>query len=104
VIDSTPPPIAASTPSCSTMCAAWTTACNPELQKRLTVAAGVVTGSPARIVATRATLPPAGPCGWPQPRITSSISASSSPGTLSSAWRMQCAARSSGRVRLNDPR
>ena len=74
VIDSTPPPIAASTPSLITMCAAWTIAWRPELQKRLTVRPAVVTGSPARSAATRATLWPCGPCGWPQPRMTSSIS------------------------------
>src|SRR5688572_19027453 len=104
VIDSTPPPMAASTPSLITMWAAWTMACSPELQNRLTVRPAVVTGNPARSAATRATLWPCGPCGWPQPRITSSMVSGSSAGTFFSASTMQCAARSSGRVMLNDPR
>src|SRR5262249_54176165 len=54
--------------------------------------------------ATRATLWPCEPCGWPQPRITSSTSFLSSCGTLPSASLMQCAARSDGRVMLKDPR
>ena len=47
---------------------------------------------------------PASRCGWPQPRMTSSISVGSSCGALPSTSLMQWAARSSGRVRLNDPR
>src|SRR2546428_10455328 len=82
------------------MAIAW----RPEEQKRLTVVPATVTGRPARTRATRATLLPWGPLGWAQPRITSSISAGSSWGTLPSTSLMQWAARSSGRVRLNDPR
>ena len=63
VMDSTPPPITASAPSSITMCAACTMACKPELQNRFTVTPAVVTGSPARNAATRATLWPAAPCG-----------------------------------------
>ena len=50
-------------------------ACKPEEQKRLTVVPATVTGRPARIAAMRATFLPCGPCGWAQPRTTSSISA-----------------------------
>src|SRR5712692_6980980 len=80
------------------------TAWRPDEQKRLTVVPATDTGSPARTSATRATLLPWAPLGWAQPRITSSISVLSSCGTLPSASLMQWAARSSGRVMLNDPR
>ena len=50
-------------------------ACRPEEQKRFTVMAAVETGSPACSAETRAMLWPCTPWGWPQPRITSSISA-----------------------------
>src|SRR5712691_1449045 len=80
------------------------TAWSPDEQKRLTVVPATDTGSPARTSATRATLLPWAPLGWAQPRITSSISDGSSCGTLPSTSRMQWAAKSSGRVRLNDPR
>src|SRR5688572_8668492 len=104
LIDSASPPITDSAPSSTTMCAAWAIACRPELQKRLTVRPAVVTGRPARSAATRATLWPCGPWGWPQPRITSSTSAGSSPAAFRNTSPMQWAARSSGRVMLNDPR
>src|SRR5581483_4430071 len=77
---------------------------SPEEQNRLTVVPAIETGRPARTSATRATLLPCAPFGWAQPRITSSISAGSSCGTFPSTSLMQWAARSSGRVRLNDPR
>src|SRR5215467_2477663 len=82
------------------MAMAW----NPAEQKRLTVVPAPETGRPARRRATRATLLPWAPLGWAQPMITSSISLLSSWGTLPSASLMQWAARSSGRVMLNDPR
>ncbi len=82
------------------MAIAW----SPEEQKRLTVVPATDAGSPARMSATRATLLPWAPFGWAQPRITSSTSAGSSRGTLPSTSLMQWAARSSGRVMLNDPR
>src|SRR5262249_20896219 len=104
VMLSTRPPMAASAPSWMIWYPAIAIACRPEEQKRLTVVAATVTGSPARSVEMRATFVPAGPCGWPQPRITSSISDGSSCGNFRSASLMQCAARSSGRVRLNEPR
>src|SRR5262252_2907658 len=66
--------------------------------------AGHADGKAARRSATRATLLPWAPLGWAQPMITSSISLLSSWGTLPSTSLMQWAARSSGRVRLNDPR
>src|SRR4029077_6693089 len=63
-----------------------------------------LTGRPARTAATRAMLWPWAPCGWPQPRMTSSTSFLSSWGALPSASVMQCAARSEGRVMLKEPR
>jgi len=84
--------------------AAMAIAFSPDEQKRLIVRPATLTGRPARIAATRAMLWPCGPCGWPQPRMTSSTSFLSSCGTLPSASVMQCAARSDGRVMLNDPR
>src|SRR6266849_10310373 len=86
------------------MCAATMTAFSPEEQKRLTVPPGTVTGSPARRPTLRPVLNPWGPSGKPVPMITSSISAGSSWGTLRGTSLMQCAALSSGRVRLNEPR
>src|SRR2546429_7583456 len=79
-------------------------ALSPEEQKRLIVNPATDTGRPARIAATRAMLWPCEPCGWPQPRITSSTSFLSSCGTLPSASLMQWAARSDGSVMLNEPR
>src|SRR5437660_10089944 len=79
-------------------------ACRPEEQKRLTVVAATLGGNPAVSAAIRATLLPCTPCGCAQPRMTASISAGSSAGVLRRTSRMQCAARSSGRVILNDPR
>jgi hypothetical protein len=98
VIDSMPPPITASAPSFSTMCAATATALSPDEQKRLTVEPGTWTGRPAMTATLRPTLKPCGPSGKPVPITTSSISAGSSFGTLARAALMQCAAMSSGRV------
>src|SRR5437667_12611011 len=47
---------------------------------------------------------PCAPCGWPQPRITSSTSFGSRRGALPSTSLIACAARSSGRVMLKLPR
>src|SRR5947209_2334001 len=101
---SVPPPIAASTPSLMISCAATAIAWRPEEQKRLIVVPGTLVGSPASMAAIRATLSPWGPCGCAHPSTTSSISAGSSCGVLRRTSWMQCAARSSGRVILNDPR
>src|SRR5687767_9150850 len=79
-------------------------ALRPEEQKRLMVRPPTLTGSPARMAATRAMLCPWAPCGCPQPRMTSSTSLGSSCGTLPSASLMQWAARSDGSVMLNEPR
>src|SRR5213593_976129 len=76
----------------------------PEEQKRFSVSPATDTGSPARIAATRAMLWPCEPCGWPQPMITSSTSFGSSCGTLPRTSLMLWAVKSSGRVRLNEPR
>src|SRR5215467_11735540 len=83
--------------------AASAMACNPDEQKRLMVIAEVSTGRPARSAAMRATFIPCSPSGMAQPRITSSISLGSSPGTRASASLMASAARSSGRVARNEP-
>src|SRR5580765_5485944 len=104
LIDSRPPPMAASAPPMMIWCAAIAMAWSPDEQNRLTVVPATETGRPARTSATRATLLPCGPLGWAHPRITSSISAMSSCGALPSTSLMQWAARSSGRVMLNDPR
>src|SRR5580765_2258702 len=101
---SRPPPIAASAPPIMIWWAAMAMACRPEEQTRLTVVPATEAGRPARIRATRATLLPCGPLGWAQPRITSSTSLASSWGALPRTSLMQWAARSSGRVMLNDPR
>src|SRR5882672_7659763 len=79
-------------------------ALSPDEQKRLIVSPATLTGRPARMADTRAMLCPWVPCGWPQPRITSSTSLGSSCGTLPSASLMQWAARSDGSVMLNEPR
>src|SRR5438876_2786064 len=47
---------------------------------------------------------PCGPSGKPAPRMTSSTSAGSTVGTRRSSSRTHCAAMSSGRARLNEPR
>ena len=73
-------------------------ACSPEEQSRLTVAPGISTGNPARSTAIRAMFQPDSPSGCAHPRITSSISPRSRPGTRSSAALIAIAARSSGRV------
>src|SRR5262245_17604580 len=104
VMLSTPPPIAASAPPITICCAAMAMAWSPEEQKRFTVVPATDAGSPARTSATRATLLPWAPFGCAQPRITSSISFGSSWGALPSTSLMQWAARSSGRVMLNEPR
>src|SRR4029077_21075047 len=101
---STPPPMAASAPSVTIWCAAMAIAWRPDEQNRFTVIAAVETGRPARRADTRAMLCPCIPWGWPQPRITSSISLGSNWGVLRSTSLMQCAANYSGRVMLKEPR
>src|SRR6267378_1585070 len=101
---STPPPIAASTPSLRISCAAIAMACRPEEQKRFTVVAATDAGNPARIADMRAMLAPCIPCGCAHPRMTSLTSAGSSAGVLRKTSLMQWAAKSSGRVILNYPR
>src|SRR4029453_11461435 len=104
VIDSTPPPITTSTPSLRMWLAASAMAFSPEEQTRLMVTPATLTGRPARTAATRAMLWPWAPCGWPQPRMTSSTSFFSSWGALPSTSLQPCAARSDGSVMLNEPR
>ena len=86
-----------------TRSAANAIAWSPDEQKRLTVIADVDTGSPARSAAIRATFNPCSASGMAQPKITSSISAGSTPGARASASRMTIAASSSGRVVRSAP-
>src|SRR5713101_3028138 len=79
-------------------------ACKPDEQNRLMVVPATEVGSPASIAAIRAMLWPCGPCGCAQPSATSSISLGSSFGVLCNTSLMQCAASSSGRAILNEPR
>src|SRR5574341_1772192 len=83
--------------------AACAMACNPEAQKRLTVTAEALAGTPARSEAIRATFIPCSASGIAQPRMTSSTSFGSSPGTRLSASPIASAARSSGRVARSAP-
>ena len=79
--------------------------CKPDEQKRLTVVPGMLSGSPAAIAATRATLKPCSPSGIAQPRTTSSISSGESfPATCATTALIAAAAISSGRVVRNVPR
>src|SRR2546426_6979546 len=75
----------------------------PEEQKRLMVIAEDSMGRPARRAAMRATFMPCSASGMAQPRITSSISCGSKPGTRAIAPWMATAARSSGRVERSVP-
>ena len=102
-IDSTPPATITGAPSTTMRCAAIEVACKPEEQKRLTVVPATVTGQPARIAATRATLCPVAPSGSPQPKTTSSTSPGEIP-ARSMAARMTCAAMSAPCVRFRAPR
>src|SRR5580700_11624081 len=103
VIDSVPPATITCADPARMRSAAIAIACNPEEQKRLMVIAEVSIGKPARSAAIRATFIPCSPSGIAQPRITSSISLASKPGTRASASLIASAARSSGRVARNDP-
>src|SRR5262249_51023614 len=98
-----PPATITSAPPARIRSALSAIACNPEEQNRLIVIADVSTGSPARSAAIRATFIPCSPSGIAQPRITSSISFASSPGTRAIASLIANAAKSSGRVARNDP-
>src|SRR5579871_2782079 len=101
--DSRPPAIITGTLSISTRWAAIEMVCRPDEQKRLTVTPETLTGAPARIAETRATLEPVVPSGAAQPRITSSTSPRS---TLarSAACLITCAPISAPCVSLKMPR
>src|SRR5487761_1962821 len=104
LMDSLPPAMTISALPERIFSAAMAMACKPDEQKRLMVAAGTVSGKPARNVATRAIFMPASPSGIAQPKITSSISA-----LFTSGWRFNkslntAAAMSSGRVFFSVPR
>src|SRR4051812_12478483 len=103
LIDSAPPATIVVAPPLITRSAAYAMAWSPDAQKRFTVTADAVTGTPARRLAIRATLSPCSASGIAQPRITSSTSAGSSPGTRAIASLMTTAAISSGRVYRSAP-
>ncbi len=103
LIDSVPPATATSYIPAAIDWATWAMDCTPELQKRLMVIAGTVSGSPARSAACRATFMPCSASGIAQPSTTSSTAEGWSPGTAATAARMATAARVSGRVSLNSP-
>src|SRR5215468_9131046 len=95
---SVPPATITSAPPERIRSAASAIACNPDEQNRLIVIADVSTGNPARSAAIRATFIPCSPSGIAQPRITSSISFASRPGTRPIASLITSAAKSSGLV------
>ena len=76
---------------------------SPDEQKRFTVTADAVTGTPARRLAMRATFSPCSASGIAQPRMTSSMSDGSMPGARCSASAMTAAAISSGLTVLSAP-
>src|SRR5271154_5323303 len=104
VMLSTPPPMMESTPSLMIWWAATVMACRPDEQKRFMVVPATLVGRPASMALVRPMFWPCAPCGWPQPRMTSSISAASNLGVLAKTSLMQWATKSSGRVRLKEPR
>src|SRR5271154_6817350 len=104
VMLSTPPPMMESTPSLTIWWAATVMAWGPDEQKRLMVVPATLFGRPENMGLVRPMFWPWAPWGWPQPRITSSISAGESWGVLARTSLMQWATRSSGRVRLKEPR
>src|SRR5690242_15407351 len=103
LIDSRPPPTATSMPSTMIRWAAMLIAMRPELQKRLIVSPGTVTGSPARIAASRAMLWPVAPSGLAQPRMTSSTSPGATLARSTAFW-MTCPAMVAPWVLLKAPR
>src|SRR5262245_38453760 len=80
---------------------AWTTACSPDPQTRLTVSPGILAGRPALIPACRATFIPAPACRT-QP-ITASPTSSGFTPVRSIASRITIAPRSTAPRSLNTP-
>ena len=80
-------------------------ACRPEEQKRLTVVPATETGSPARTSGHARDVVALGAVGLgaAQDHVLD-LASDRAAGALPSTSLMQWAARSSGRVRLNDPR
>src|SRR5271168_4998767 len=68
------------------------------------VVPATLVGRPESMALVRPMFWPCAPWGWPQPRTTSSISAGSSLGVLARTSLIQWATKSSGRVRLKEPR
>src|SRR6185437_11709405 len=102
-IVSRPPASPASIDPAAIRSATMAAACNPDEQKRLTVIAGTLSGSPARKPTWRATFSPCSASGWAQPRTTSSTSAGAMAARFI-ASRATSAQRSSERVFLKTPR
>ena len=102
-MDSVPPARMTSPYPATIRSAAMAIDCKPEEQNRLIVIAEISTGRPARSAALRATFIPASASGIAQPRMMSSISFGSSPGTRRIASCIATAARSSGRVARSVP-
>src|SRR6185312_8690307 len=103
VIDSTPPAMTRSASPVAMARAPSISACNPDPQRRLTVAPGTVTGSPAKSALMRATLRLSSPAWLAQPRITSSTVAGSAPARRTTS-AITSAPRSSGRTSDSAPR
>src|SRR5262245_14866315 len=103
LIDSVPPATIARAPPDMIRSAAYAMACRPDEQKRFTVTADAVIGTPARRLAIRATLSPCSASGIAQPRMTSSMSPGSTPGARASASLIAVAASSSGRTNRSAP-
>jgi len=98
LMDSVPPASTTSALPPRTRSTAHAIASRPDAQKRFTVTAEALCGTPARRLAMRATFIPCSPSGIAQPMTTSSTAAGSSPGTRSRAAFNTSAARSSGRT------
>src|SRR4051812_22453224 len=100
---SSPPATITSASPVMMRCAAIAMVCRPEEQKRFTVTPETVTGRPARMAASRATLLPVAFSGVAQPSITSSTSPGSIP-ARSTACLITCPPSVAPCVTLNAPR
>src|SRR5579859_3934372 len=99
---SAPPPMATSQSPSRIDCAAEMIACTPEPHRRLTVSAGVSTGMPALIMATREIYMSLGSVWITWPNTTWPISAGPTP-LRASASAVTLVARSDGATSLSEP-
>jgi len=102
LIDSTPPATHSSPSPAASARLAWIAASIPEPHRRVTVAPGRETGSPASSTAILATLRLSSPAWFASPKKTSSIRSGSTP-VRSTSSRSARAARSSGRTPASAP-